>query len=70
MVNFPGFKGAIYDRYGKLIFEFTPKTPIWDGLFQGKRVPTDSYWYLVNWELGINKIPTKQTGWILLKNKN
>lgn len=70
MVNFPGFKGAVYDRYGKLIHEFTPKTPIWDGLFQGKRVPTDNYWYLVNWELGINKIPTKHTGWILLKNKN
>lgn len=67
MVRFPGFKAAIYDRYGAPIFNFTEKTPIWDGSVGGKKLATGTYWFEMNWAIGT--VPAKQSGWILLKNR-
>lgn len=56
----------IYDRFGKLIFHKTKNDqPIkWDGKFNGKILPTDSYWYTITLEDG-----NKFEGYIVLKNK-
>jgi gliding motility-associated-like protein len=67
MVRFPGFKAAIYDRYGSPIFNFTEKTPIWNGTVGGKKLSTGTYWFEMNWAIGT--VPAKQSGWILLKNR-
>ncbi|WP_343585235.1 T9SS type B sorting domain-containing protein [Flavobacterium sp.] len=40
-------KVYIYDRYGKLIKQFTVFDIGWDGTFQGSPLPSDDYWYLL-----------------------
>lgn len=67
MMNFPGFKAAIYDRYGAPIFNFSQYAPIWDGTVGGKKLSTGTYWMEINWMIGT--IPTKNSGWIMLKNR-
>lgn len=36
----------IYDRYGKLLAQLLPDQP-WDGTSNGKVLPSDSYWYVL-----------------------
>lgn len=62
------FKASIFDRYGKEVFRSDKLRPYWDGYFQGKRLPTASYWYQITFEDPASKQPTVKTGWILLKN--
>ena len=59
----------IYDRYGKEVFVGTPANKYtWDGIFQGRRVPTATYWYILQWrELGTVAV-TKHTSFLLVKN--
>ena len=55
----------IYDRNGTLVFEQASTDRfIWDGKFNGRNLPTATYWYIMI-------LPDKTiTGWILLKNRN
>lgn len=62
------FKASVFDRYGKEVYRASSLQPYWDGLFQGKRLPTSSYWYQIVFEDPASKKPTLKTGWILLKN--
>lgn len=74
MIDFRGisdlkdFQAVISDRYGKSIFKAEKIRPFWDGYFQGKKLPTASYWYQVTFEDPASKKLTVKTGWILLKN--
>lgn len=63
-------KFIIYNREGKLIFEGSEANDfIWDGTYNAFKLPTDSYWYKVEWiEPGSTQITT-MTDAILLKNK-
>lgn len=38
-------KISIFDRYGKLIHVIETNFPGWNGDFQGKKMPSNSYWY-------------------------
>ncbi|GAA4280417.1 T9SS type B sorting domain-containing protein [Gaetbulibacter aestuarii] len=41
---------AIYDRYGKLL-KFSSNQPFqWNGLYKGKRLPANDYWYVITIE--------------------
>ena len=62
------FKASIFDRYGREVFKAEKITPYWDGYFQGKRLPTASYWYQIAFEDPATKQIVVKTGWILLKN--
>ncbi len=42
----------IYDRYGKLLKQISPMTSGWDGTFNGKPLPTDDYWFVLQRENG------------------
>lgn len=42
----------IFDRYGKLLKQFSPNGPGWDGTYHGKPMPSDDYWFLVERERG------------------
>lgn len=66
--DYKDFSGIIYDRYGKEVFKAEKIRPYWDGYFQGKKLPTSSYWYQVTFEDPASKQLTVKTGWILLKN--
>lgn len=74
MIDFRGvsdynkFQASISDRYGKVVFKAEKTRPFWDGYFQGKKLPTASYWYQVTFEDPASKQLTVKTGWILLKN--
>ncbi|SKB96985.1 gliding motility-associated C-terminal domain-containing protein [Soonwooa buanensis] len=62
-------KFIIIDRYGKKVYDSAEKKDyIWDGKLNGKPLPNDTYWYILEWtDLGAPS-PTQQKGWILLKN--
>ncbi len=67
--DYKNFKGVVYDRYGREIFKADKSRPYWDGYFQGKKLPTASYWYQITFEDPASKQLTVKTGWILLKNR-
>lgn len=68
VLKYKDFKASIFDRYGKEVYKASTLQPYWDGYFQGKRLPTASYWYQVSFEDPASKKPAVKTGWILLKN--
>jgi gliding motility-associated-like protein len=46
----------IFDRFGKLLKELSPKGTGWDGTYTGQPMPADDYWFTVEYsELGITK---------------
>lgn len=46
----PNAKIYIYDRFGKLITGLTPQSPGWDGTYNGKLLPSDDYWFMVEFK--------------------
>ena len=57
---------TIFDRYQKSLYQQSSNTELtWDGIYNGRPLSTDSYWYVI-------KLPDGRvfTGWILLKNRN
>jgi gliding motility-associated-like protein len=43
---------TIFDRYGKLLKELNPASNGWNGLFNGKELPSDDYWFAITFEDG------------------
>ena len=43
---------AVYDRYGKLLSSFTSKDRGWDGTYNGENMPTDDYWFRIQFSNG------------------
>lgn len=41
----------IFDRYGKLLTTFRPFSNGWDGTYNGRRMPSNDYWFLVEFEM-------------------
>lgn len=48
----PGMITYIFDRYGKLITNFSPRSQGWDGTLNGKPLPSTDYWFVVKRENG------------------
>src|SRR5690606_279227 len=46
--KFPNSKIFIFDRYGKLLKQLSANSPGWDGSFNGKKLPTNDYWFTAN----------------------
>ncbi|AUC75596.1 T9SS type B sorting domain-containing protein [Olleya sp. Bg11-27] len=42
----------IFDRFGKLLNQFTPSSQGWDGTFNGLPMPTNDYWFTVKLQDG------------------
>ncbi|OYX24744.1 MAG: hypothetical protein B7Z06_08465 [Flavobacteriales bacterium 32-35-8] len=40
----------IFDRYGKLLETLTPQNDKWDGTYSGLNMPSNDYWYIVNYK--------------------
>ena len=38
---------SIFDRFGKLIYQIEPNSQGWNGDYQGKKLPSNSYWFRV-----------------------
>ncbi len=43
----PGTEVYIYDRFGKLMAQFTDADPGWDGTYNGVPQPATDYWFIV-----------------------
>jgi len=57
LANFPSAQIFIFDRYGKLIKQLSPRSnPTqgegWDGTFNGVALPSDDYWFTVTFPEG------------------
>ena len=48
----PNMKIYIFDRYGKLLKQVDPKGPGWNGIYNGRMLPSTDYWFLVIRESG------------------
>lgn len=46
--NYPNSVLYIYDRFGKLLFKEKGNTDGWSGEYNGKRLPTTDYWYVLD----------------------
>ena len=44
---YPDSRVAVYDRYGKELFSSRGAICEWDGMYGGRPLPSDSYWYVV-----------------------
>lgn len=42
----------IFDRYGKLLKQLGPNDPGWDGTLNGQRLPSNDYWFTLNFQNG------------------
>ncbi|EDP97878.1 T9SS type B sorting domain-containing protein [Kordia algicida OT-1] len=47
--NQPGAKIYIFDRYGKLLKQISPAGQGWDGTFNGVPMPSNDYWFRVEY---------------------
>ncbi|WP_299113648.1 T9SS type B sorting domain-containing protein [uncultured Winogradskyella sp.] len=45
IVTQPSAKIYIFDRYGKLLKQLSPTNSGWDGTYQGNNMPSDDYWF-------------------------
>lgn len=53
----PNASISIFDRYGKLLKRFNTTSLGWDGRYNGADLPSDDYWFVVNYVLdGTEKI--------------
>nr|WP_233164350.1 T9SS type B sorting domain-containing protein [Snuella sedimenti] len=48
----PNTKILIYNRYGKLLKQLNPLGKGWDGTFNGKKLPSDDYWFVIKLQDG------------------
>jgi gliding motility-associated-like protein len=42
----------IFDRFGKLLKQIGTTSPGWDGTYNGQQMPSDDYWYSIQFEDG------------------
>ena len=54
LADFPEGIVRVYDRWGKLIIEFSATDDGWDGTYNNELMPSDSYWYLITLRKGKN----------------
>lgn len=70
IANQKQFSGVIVNRYGHEIFKIKSGAAVWNGQYLGKPLPTDTYWYKLNWVDSISGKPIHFKGWVLLKNRD
>lgn len=48
----PGQKGeiSIFDRYGKLLKQFSAQSTGWDGTYNGQPLPSTDYWFVIDYQ--------------------
>ncbi|MEX1382564.1 T9SS type B sorting domain-containing protein, partial [Lutibacter sp.] len=57
----------IFDRYGKLIAQINPTIEGWNGLYNGKQLPSTDYWFTVELKDKTGKIRNKQGHFSLIR---
>ena len=57
----------IFDRYGKLLAQINPNIKGWNGLYNGKELPSSDYWFTVQLKDKTGKIRNKQGHFSLVR---
>ena len=57
LITYPEALVSVYNRYGQLVFKSTGYNKPWDGTRNGKPLPVDTYYYIIDLK---NNIPTIQ----------
>ncbi|UMB59632.1 T9SS type B sorting domain-containing protein [Lutibacter sp. A80] len=57
----------IFDRYGKLVAKINPIIESWNGLYNGKELPSTDYWFTVELKDNTGKIRRKQGHFSLIR---
>lgn len=52
--NYEGMEVEIYDRFGKPMATLTDRSEGWDGVYNGKQLATNTYWYSIKYEGTVN----------------
>ena len=47
--DFPEAQIFIFDRFGKLLKSLSPQGPGWDGTYRNQNMPSDDYWFRVEY---------------------
>jgi gliding motility-associated-like protein len=59
--TYPASLTQVFNRYGGIVFKSTGYTIPWDGTYNNQRVPTGTYYYLIDLKNG-----NKFSGWVLV----
>jgi gliding motility-associated-like protein len=59
---YPSIRVQIFNRNGQLLYESNNYNTPWDGMYKGKKLPVDTYYYII--ELGGQKKP--KTGFVTI----
>ncbi|MFP9116143.1 T9SS type B sorting domain-containing protein, partial [Flavobacterium sp. RHBU_3] len=49
----------IFDRYGKLLKQISPSGEGWDGTYNGAALPSDDYWFTVEYTYNGHRLEFK-----------
>jgi gliding motility-associated-like protein len=52
LVAVPLAKLMVYNRFGKVIFESTGNSRVWDGTYKGEALPNGAYVYMIDLKNG------------------
>ena len=50
--DYPNASISVFDRWGKKLFFSTAGSSPWDGIFEGKELPTADYYYIIELDNG------------------
>ena len=60
-------KIQIFDRYGKLLKEIRPSGDGWDGTYNGTKLPSSDYWFVLSYNEPVTGAPTQLNAHFSLK---
>ena len=60
-------KIQIFDRYGKLLKEIRPSGDGWDGTYNGTKLPSSDYWFVLSYNEPVTGTPTQLNAHFSLK---
>jgi len=52
MADIPSSEVRIFDRYGKLLYDFRGSDRGWDGEYDGRKLPSTDYWFVLRLDGG------------------
>lgn len=48
LTRYKHYTVKIFDRFGKLLVEYRDEYPGWDGIYNGHKMPSTDYWYVIS----------------------
>ncbi|HYF31565.1 MAG TPA: gliding motility-associated C-terminal domain-containing protein [Chitinophagaceae bacterium] len=62
--TYPNPEVTVFNRYGQAVFRSKGYSKPWDGTFKGKKLPTGTYYYVIDLKIG----EPPMNGWVMIFN--